>query len=74
MTQASSMLLELLDDDDDRMGDQQDGDYSVDLLRPIYNFLENMLAGHDSRFFRVIGFTIPEWEVNSQDERLHIDQ
>ena len=64
MTLACSMITDQLDDDD-RMGDQQNGDYSVDPLRGVYNFLENMLSGHESRFFRVTGFTIAEWEVST---------
>jgi len=32
ITQASSLIAELLDDDDDRMGEHQDGDHSVDPL------------------------------------------
>ena len=64
ITQASSLIAELLDDDDDRMGDHQDGDHSVDPLRGAYDFLGRMLSGHESRFYRVIGFTIAEWEVN----------
>ena len=39
ITQASSVLAELLDDDDDRMGDHQDGDHSVDPLRGATIFL-----------------------------------
>ena len=65
MTQACSMMVDLLDDDDDGMGNNQDGDYSVDPARGVYDFLGNMLSGHASRFFRVTGFTIHEWEVIS---------
>ena len=65
MTQACSMITDQLDYDDDRTGDHQDGDYCVDPLRGVYNFLENMLSGHESRFFRVTGFTIAEWEVST---------
>jgi hypothetical protein len=43
VAQACSMMTELLDDDDERMGDQQAGDYIVDL--------GNMISGHESRFF-----------------------
>jgi hypothetical protein len=50
-------------------------DHSVDQLRPVYNFLENMLSGHNCRFYNVIGFTIPEKEVISQDNCvLHASQ
>ena len=66
MAQACSMIADILDEDDDRMGDQQDGDHSVDPLRGVYNFLQNMLSGHESRFYRVAGFTIAEWEVNTE--------
>ena len=66
IAQACSMIADILDEDDDRMGDQQDGDHNVDPLRGVYNFLENLLSGHESRFYRVIGFTIAEWEVNTQ--------
>jgi hypothetical protein len=65
MAQACSMIADQLDYDDDRMGDEQDGDHSVDPLRGVYNFLGNMLSGHESRFFRVTGFTMAEWEVNT---------
>jgi len=63
MTQTCSLIVEFLDEDDDLMGDHQDGDYSVDPLRGVYNFLGNIISGHESRFFMVVGFTIPEWEV-----------
>jgi hypothetical protein len=63
MTKACSMVIGLLEDDDDRMGDTLDGDYSVDALQGVTDFLKNMLSGHESRFFRVVGFTIAEWEV-----------
>ena len=54
-----------MDDDDDGMDDNQDGDYSVDPARGVYDFLGNMLLGHDVRFFRVSGFILHEWEVIS---------
>ena len=63
IAQATSMVIDLLEGDDDRMGDQLGGDYSVDPLRGVYDFLHNMLSGHESRFFRVVGFTLAEWEV-----------
>ena len=63
ITHACSLIVELLDEDDDRMGDHQDGEHSVDPLRGAYDFFGSMLSGHESRFYRVVGFTIPEWEV-----------
>jgi hypothetical protein len=65
MTKACSMAISLLEDDDDRMGDTVDGDYSVDAEQGVTDFLRNMLSGHESRFFRVVGFTIAEWEVTT---------
>src|SRR4051812_24797330 len=62
MAQACLTIADILDEDDDRMGDQQDGDHSVDPLRGVYTFLRNLLSGHESRFYRVAGFTIAEYE------------
>ena len=54
ITQSCSLIGELLDDDDDRMGDQQDGDHSVDPLRGTSTILkrcpENLTKQSQFRF------------------------
>ena len=63
VSQACSLILEFLDDDNDRAPDGIEGDFSVDPLRPAVDYLQHIMSGHESRFYRVTGFTIGEWEV-----------
>ena len=54
-----------MDEDDDRAPDGIEGDFSVDPLRPAIDYLQHIMSGHESRFYRITGFNIGEWEVIS---------
>lgn len=64
VSQACSLILEFLDDDDDRAPDGIE-DFSVDPLCPAVDYFQHIMSGHESPFYRVIGFTIDEWEVTT---------
>lgn len=60
--QACALVLNL-HDEDDKLPDHLDGDYSVDVRRPVNDFLEQIVSGPASIFYNQSGFTLDEWRV-----------
>ena len=61
--QACSLVLDLEEIVDDNLPDHLDGDYSVDIRLPVYDFLERVVSGPESIFYNQSGFTLDEWRV-----------